>query len=462
MEWAESRQSAVNVPKSDLPSSAIQPVALYKYHQPPLFSSHQTTNNRKTREIRTPSMSSLQSSSLILSSSKRSINAAIHLPKARTPASFSIPKPPLTTNLKVAEELKIGDGLITEKSSVKAADSAATAKLYAILEAVVDRVEMHVNLGEQRNNWNTLLLNSINMITLAAATMAGVSATVGVGEPLLAFKVSSTLLFSAATGMLLVMNKIQPSQLAEEQRNAARLFRQLQAQIETVLAVRTPTQVDVESVMEKVLALDKAYPLPLLGVMIEKFPETFQPAVWWPANDSHQGRRELEKECNENNGWSEKMEVEMREVVKVLKRKDAEDYMRLGNLGLKMNKVLAISGPFLTGMAAAASALAGPSSQSPWAATLAVAAGSLASVVNTLEHGGQVGMVLEMYRNCAGFFQNMEESIESTLGETELQKRENGELFEMKVALQLGRSLSQLRDLAGEADSTNEFASKLF
>ncbi|KAJ9689705.1 hypothetical protein PVL29_012415 [Vitis rotundifolia] len=406
-------------------------------------------------------MASLQSSSLIFSSSKRSINAAIHLPKARTPASFSIPKLPMTTNLKVAEELKIGDGLITEKSSVKTADSAATAKLYAILEAVADRVEMHVNIGEQRNNWNTLLLNSINMITLAAATMAGVSASVGVGEPLLAFKVSSTLLFSAATGMLLVMNKIQPSQLAEEQRNAARLFRQLQGQIETVLAVRTPTQADVESMMEKVLALDKAYPLPLLGVMIEKFPETFQPAVWWPENDSHQGRRELEKECNENNKWNEKMEVEMREVVKVLKRKDAEDYMRLGNLGLKINKVLAISGPFLTGMAAAASA-AGPSSQSPWAATLAVAAGSLATVINTLEHGVQVGMVLEMYRNCAGFFQNMEESIESTLGETELQKRENGELFEMKVALQLGRSLSQLRDLAGEADSTNEFASKLF
>jgi hypothetical protein len=40
--------------------------------------------------------------------------------------------------------------------------------------------------------------------------MAGVSA----GAPLLALKLSSTLLFSAATGMLLIMNKIQPSQLA--------------------------------------------------------------------------------------------------------------------------------------------------------------------------------------------------------------------------------------------------------
>jgi hypothetical protein len=69
---------------------------------------------------------------------------------------------------------------------------------------------MHKNVGEQRDNWNKLLLDSINMIILTAATMAGVSA----GAPLLALKLSSTLLFSAATGMLLIMNKIQPSQLA--------------------------------------------------------------------------------------------------------------------------------------------------------------------------------------------------------------------------------------------------------
>ena len=69
-----------------------------------------------------------------------------------------------------------------------------------------------------------LLLNSINMLTLVASTMAGVAGSYD-GAPVLALKLSSTLLFSAATGMLLSTNKIQPSQLAEEQRNVARLFK---------------------------------------------------------------------------------------------------------------------------------------------------------------------------------------------------------------------------------------------
>jgi hypothetical protein len=46
------------------------------------------------------------------------------------------------------------------------------------------------------------------MITLTAKTMAGVAA----GDPVIALKLSSTVLFSAATGMLLTMDKIQPSQ----------------------------------------------------------------------------------------------------------------------------------------------------------------------------------------------------------------------------------------------------------
>ncbi|KAJ0017653.1 hypothetical protein Pint_09881 [Pistacia integerrima] len=86
----------------------------------------------------------------------------------------------------------------------------------------------------------------------------------------------------------------------------------------------------------------------------------------------------------------------------------------------------------LTGVAAVGSAFVG-SPHGSWAAVIAVAAGALATTVNTLEHGGQVGMVLEMYRNCAGFFKLLEESIESTLDESEVEKRANGEMFEMEV-----------------------------
>ncbi|KAL2475665.1 putative F-box protein [Abeliophyllum distichum] len=114
------------------------------------------------------------------------------------------------------------------------------AKLYAILEAVADRVEMHNNIGEQRSNWNSLLLTSINALTLAAATMTGIAATsvVSGGAPVAALKLSSTVMYLSATGMLSIMNKIQPSQLAEEQRNATRLFKQLHNQIQTIIAIR--------------------------------------------------------------------------------------------------------------------------------------------------------------------------------------------------------------------------------
>ncbi|XVE51090.1 hypothetical protein DITRI_Ditri02bG0010900 [Diplodiscus trichospermus] len=423
-------------------------------------------------------MASLQASNFLVSSSSSSkqIHAALSVPKLPS-IWFSVPNVQ-TRNL--SEELNTRGGFFNtipvEKNAIRttllqetSSVSMATLQLYAILEAVADRVEMHKNIGEQRENWNSLLLNSTNMITLTAATMAGVTATGGAGVSLLGLKLASTLLFSAATGMLVMMNKLQPSQLVEEQRNATRLFKQLQSQIQTLLAVGSPSKEDVKDAMEKVLALDKAYPLPLLGVMLEKFPESLEPAVWWPKNQSQKTNQE--KHFNgkvKSNGWSEELEMEMREVVEVIKRKDSEEYEKLGNKALKMNKVLASSGPLLTGIAAVGSAFMG-SSNGPWAAIVAAVAGALASAVNTFEHGVQVGMVFEMYRNNAGFFKLMQESIESTLAESDVDKRENGELFETKVALQLGRSLSQLRDIAKkssysriEGSPIDEFASKLF
>ncbi|KAG6776791.1 hypothetical protein POTOM_016579 [Populus tomentosa] len=419
-------------------------------------------------------MASLQASSFLFSSScscscSTRINAAVSAPKL---PRFRLPVP--RTPLRFVEELNLRDGLtstvpllentrLDQCEPIESKTTAAAAKLYAILEAVSDRVEMHKNIGEQRDNWNKLLLNSINMITLTAATMVGVASAGTVGAPLLALKLSSTLLFSAATGMLLIMNKIQPSQLAEEQRNATRLFKQLYSQIRTTLALRDPTALDVKDAMEKTLALDKAYPLPLLGKMIEKFPENFEPAVWWPKT---QGSPRKQHKTQGKNGCSGDLEEEMREVIEVIKRKDSEDYMRLGNLALKVNKILAISGPLLTGIAAAGSAFVGHGS---WAAIVAVTAGALASTVNTFEHGGQIGMVVEMYRNCAGFFALMEESIETSIQQRDFKKSEDGEMFEMNVALKLGRSLSQLRDLARKSSSSHvdgstidEFASKLF
>jgi len=406
---------------------------------------------------------SILTSCSLSSSSKRVINAAIHLPKLPNISLSKIQ----TRKQVVDQELKLRNNEHISKIQIlqeHSTNSNATVQLYAVLEAVSDRIEMHQNIGEQRNNWNTLLLNSINMITLTATTMSGVAAvTGGEGAPLLATKLSSALLFSAATGLLLIMNKIQPSQLTEEQRNATRLFKQLQSQIQTTIALGNPSEEDVKGAMVKVLALDKAYPFPLLGVMLEKYPAKFEPANWWP---SKKGKLQSKIMGKMNNGWSKELEMEMKEVVEVVKRKDAEDYDRLGNIALKVNKSLAIAGPLLTGIAAIGSTFVGSGSL---AAFVPLLAGSLASAVNTFEHGGQVGMVFEMYRASAGFFNLIETSIESTLGEKDLEKRENGELFEMKMALQLGRSVSELRELASKSASCriegvdiDEFASKLF
>ncbi|XP_040362941.1 probable F-box protein At4g22030 [Rosa chinensis] len=406
-------------------------------------------------------MACLQTSSLLFptsstlsSSSRRMINAAIQVPKVPR-LRFTNPK---TATKLVLEGLQLSDGISNtyqiaqpkhqESSkhfhSTTTSTSTATIQLYAILEEVADRIEMHINIGEQRNNWNVLLLNSINMITLTASIMAGIAGTVGAGMPILALKLSSALLFTAASGMLLIMNKIQPSQLAEEQRNATRLFKQIQTQIQNLLALREPTEQDVKETMEKVLALDKAYPLPLLGAMLEKYPKKFEAAAWWPKSHGVQNPSETKSRMGKTNGWSEDLEDEMREIISVVKSKDFEDYERL-----------AIGSAFV--------------GHNDLAAIAAVAAGSLSTAVNAFQHGGQVGMVFEMYRNCAGFFNKLEDTIEATLGEQDLEKRENGELFEMKIALELGRSLPQLRELASKSASCrrngtviDEMGSKLF
>ncbi|KAF8414112.1 hypothetical protein HHK36_002111 [Tetracentron sinense] len=372
-------------------------------------------------------MTTLQSSSLVCSSAARGIRATLQAPKLR---HLSMPKLP-TRDL--VEELNMRSGYTTTTqiemkpqttttTSTRDDNGTSSSKvireLYAIMESAADRAEMHTNMGEQRDNWNHLLLTSINAITLAAATMAGIAATGGMGAPLVALKLSSTLLYSAATGMLLVMNKIQPSQLAEEQRNAARLFKQLHGKMQTT---RFPCseQCSTNSL-------------------------TVEPAVWWP-----QLRGPAEQEGlggkTKRNGWSGKLEEEMREIVGVLKRKDTEEYMRLSKIVLNINKILAISGPLLTGLAAVGSAFVG-SPHGSWAVFLGVVAGALASVVNTLEHGGQVvNGVRDVSKLCR---------ILPT------HRRGN------RVALQLGRSLLELKDLAASSSrngkATKEFGSKLF
>ncbi|GMJ14575.1 F-Box/DUF295 Brassiceae-specific 27 [Hibiscus trionum] len=366
---------------------------------------------------------------------------------------------PKLSGKNLPDELEKRTGYPIARHTTKSSDPNVIPKLYAIMEAVADRVEMHNNIGEQRDNWNRLLSTSINAMALTGATMTGLAATVAEGEPCIALKLSSTVLYVAATGLLLVMNKNQPSQLAEEQRNAARLFKQLYFRIQTTLSLGKPDISDVNEAMEKVLALDKAYPLPLMGSMLEKFPSEVEPARWWPKQRQKQvfpgGNTEG------NNGWNRKLEEEMKQIVGVLKKKDLAEYIDLGKKALKLNKMLATSGPLLTLLGALGSSCVGTTHCS-WPVMIGVVAGAMATVVNSVEHGGQVGMVFEMYRGNAGFFKLIEETIMSNVSEKDVGRRENGEILEMKLALQLGRSLSELKQLAAIAETTEESASKLF
>ncbi|KAF7083964.1 hypothetical protein CFC21_087680 [Triticum aestivum] len=353
-------------------------------------------------------------------------------------------------------------------------------KLRAVAEAAADRVQMHDIIGRQRDNWNHLLLHSTNSLTLAACVMAALAPA---STSLLALKASTGVLLASAAVTMAAVNKIQPSQLAEEQRNATRLWRQLERDVRATLALgaSSATKDDFfQEAMDRVLALDAAYPLPLLPGMLEKFPNTVEPARWWPkknparhsackkmsSNTRHGARR---ASMAGDNGWTPELEEEMRGIARVLKAKDEQEYLSFGKVVLKLNRVLAVAGPALAGTAAIAAAFIGSGDAgTSWASGAAILGGTLAAAVNTVEHGGQVGMVFELCRNVTGLYRKIQDDIEDNLDEANVERRENGELFETKVALQLGRSPSDLRQFKGMAspsfrdEDIRNFAGELF
>ncbi|VAI55101.1 unnamed protein product [Triticum turgidum subsp. durum] len=209
---------------------------------------------------------------------------------------------------------------------------------------------MHDIIGRQRDNWNHLLLHSTNSLTLAASVMAALApAAPGV----VALKASAGVLLASAAVTMAAVNKIQPSQLAEEQRNATRLWRELERDLRAALALGAPTTTndDVQEAMDRVLALDAAYPLPLLPGMLEKFPKAVEPARWWPRRRAAQpkksrsfGRR---GSASGNNGWTQDLEEEMRGILRVIKAKDEQEFLTVGKLVLNLNRGLAVAGPAL-------------------------------------------------------------------------------------------------------------------
>ncbi|EEC73191.1 hypothetical protein OsI_07250 [Oryza sativa Indica Group] len=196
--------------------------------------------------------------------------------------------------------------------------------------------------------------------------------------------------------------------------------------------------------MDRVLALDAAYPLPLLPVMLDKFPKVVEPARWWqPTKKQQQQQRapifNTSKVAATNgaagrratamagNGWTQEVEEEMRDILRVIRAKDENEYVSVGKLVLALNKRLAMAGPALAGAATLAAAFIGSGEVGAWASGVAVLGGALAAAVNTVEHGGQ---------------------------EADVEQRENCKVFETKVALQLGRSTLELKKFKAIASPT--------
>ncbi|KQJ94094.1 probable F-box protein At4g22030 [Brachypodium distachyon] len=376
------------------------------------------------------------------------------------------------------DELRLGrdDPVVTIHTAPAAPEEdggKAVEKLRAIAEAAADRAEMHDIIGRQRDNWNHLLLHSTNSLTLAASAMAALAPA---APNMVALKASAGVLLATAAVTMAAVNKIQPSQLAEEQRNATRLWRELERGVRAQLAHTVTTEADVEDAMERVLALDAAYPLPLLPVMLEKFPKTVEPARWWPkkkpaVQKSSRSFGPARRGSSSGNGWTQELEEEMRGIVRVIKAKDEQEFLSVGKLVLGLNKGLALAGPALAGTAALATIFIGTGADSgptSWASGAAVVGGALAAAVNTMEHGGQLGMVFELLRNCAGFYRKIQEDIEAALAEPDVERRESGEVFATKIALKLGRSVSDLKQFGKMASASvrdediKYFAGKLF
>uniref|UniRef100_A0A0D3F591 F-box protein n=1 Tax=Oryza barthii TaxID=65489 RepID=A0A0D3F591_9ORYZ len=223
--------------------------------------------------------------------------------------------------------------------------------------------------------------------------------------------------------------------------------------------------------MDRVLALDAAYPLPLLPVMLDKFPKVVEPARWWqPTKKQQQQQRapifNTSKVAATNgaagrratamagNGWTQEVEEEMRDILRVIRAKDENEYVSVGKLVLALNKRLTVAGPALAGAATLAAAFIGSGEVGAWASGVAVLGGALAAAVNTVEHGGQVGMVFDLCRNMASIYRKIQEDIEANLKEADVEQRENCKVFETKVALQLGRSTSELKKFRAIASPT--------
>ncbi len=340
----------------------------------------------------------------------------------------------------------------TDENGVE--DSRLVAQLRNIALAAEDRKEMHAIIGVQRDNWNKLCHTTVNMTTIAAAILAAMNSS-------FSMSVAAFLLNSSAAGFMFLASKYQPSQLAEEQRTAARFHKLLARDIHNTLLIdprlRKNAHLYMKEVMAKLEALELAFPLPLKPNGLEKFPKTVTPSILGPKANLSKTEVLPTADANNNstNGWTQTREEDLKLTAEKLKSSDIQIYLQQARNKELANKTLAILAPVLTATAALLSLLTACNCNWPATATtstttklgihllpLANLISSICSIAavgcSSFSNGGQIGMIFELYRNCAGYYEEMEQEIQTTI-RLPVSQREHGELFHQKIALQLGR-----------------------
>jgi hypothetical protein len=335
-------------------------------------------------------------------------------------------------------------------------ESRVVAQLRNIAFAAKDRSEMHAIIGVQRDNWNKLCHMTVNMTTIAAAMLAAMNNGVaGSTSASFGMSMAAFLLNGGAAGFMFLASKFQPSQLAEEQRTASRFFKMLARDIETTLLIdprlRKAVHLYMDDVMDRLEALDVAFPLPLTPNGLVKFPQEVVPSVLGSTADLS----ETEILANNTNGWSNAMVQDLKHTAEKLKESDIEIYLGWARNKERDNKRLAMLAPVLAGSAALLSLLGCCEPGIPLAA-LASACSIAAVFGSSFSNGGQIGMIFELYRNCAGYYEQMVQDIQSTI-RVPVCQREDGELYHQKIALKLGR-----RDNMPLFSSEEKTAGKLF
>lgn len=284
-------------------------------------------------------------------------------------------------------------------------DPLMVAHLHLIANMAADRAEMHSMIAQQRDNWNRLFQSSLTAITMAATVLASINGHANS----ISFSLPACIMDAIVAGMMVGINKFQPSQLAEEQRTASRLCKKLHNDIEFTLKIaphlRQEAQAYVEETVSKLLAVDKAYPLPLTPVVVEKFPKE----ILAPLLSKHSEEAKPEIHAS-GNGWEADMSENLVKVGNLMHESDTKAYIIMAERVKKINIACAVAGPVFAMMGAALNAFDALNAMGAFNAAelmnrgefnvgvYAAVASTMAAFAGSFAHDAQLGMIFELYK----------------------------------------------------------------